>query len=595
MIMFFKLFTVTFCCLLACSVPARACEDPVLEDDLLQERVEDWQEMRFGMFIHWGPVSLKGTEIGWSRGNQVPRDEYDSLYKRFDPARFDADEWVGIAKQAGMKYMVITSKHHDGFCLWDTKQTDYNIMNSPFGRDVIKELSDACRKGGIAFGTYYSVLDWYHPDYGTGSPGGKTKKPDPDMDRYQEFLHNQLAELVNGYGPLFTIWFDGHWEEPWTFERGVELLKFCRELDPGMLINNRVGKAGKAEAGKTARKSKNPGEYDTPEQRIGAFNNKRPWETCMTICRQWAWKPEDSMKTFEQCIRTLVLTAGGDGNLLFNVGPMSDGRIEPRQADRLKEMGQWLGRHGRSIYGTRGGPFYPGNWGCSTHKGSTVFVHVFERDADAVLLPGISNRILSASLMTGGEVGFEQADDMITLTLPVNERDPVDTIVVLELDAPVTGMAAAARAPTVFDTGVCGGWISKDAAYEMSSRAAQWSVNEEHLLKGEGYSGDYAFHTEQEQNPHIIIDLGRAARVRGLEIVNRMGSLQDRAESLAAWVSKDAKEWTRVWQADSMRKVWSVVLGSAESSMESRYIKIGLNQKKAEYLHLYSVKVYGEL
>ncbi|MCC6155641.1 MAG: alpha-L-fucosidase, partial [Candidatus Hydrogenedentes bacterium] len=212
--------------------------------------------MRFGMFIHWGPVSLKGTEIGWSRGKEVPREEYDRLFEQFNPALFDADEWAQIAKDAGMRYLIITSKHHDGFCIWDSQYTDYDIMSTPFKRDVLGELSAACKKAGLAFSTYHSILDWYQPDYNTidaqGGPGfalraGQT----PSMDRYVEYLQNQLREIVTKYGPLQSMWFDGEWEKPWTVERGWTLLNYCRELDPEMLVNNRVGKGREGMEGVT--------------------------------------------------------------------------------------------------------------------------------------------------------------------------------------------------------------------------------------------------------------------------------------------------------------------------------------------------------
>ena len=205
--------------------------------------LKNWQEMRFGMFIHWGPVSLKGTEIGWSRGKEVPIEEYDNLCKQFNPEKFDANEWVRIAKDAGMKYVVFTTKHHDGFCMWATKQTDYHIMHTPFARDVTKELAEACRKQGLLFCAYHSICDWRHPDYPLGSPGGKSQKPAPDMDRYNQYLKNQLAELLHGYGPLGILWFDGEWEKPWTVERGADLYAYLRKLQPSLLINNRVSKA----------------------------------------------------------------------------------------------------------------------------------------------------------------------------------------------------------------------------------------------------------------------------------------------------------------------------------------------------------------
>ncbi len=402
------------------------------------EALQQWQDWRFGMFIHWGPVALKGTEIGWSRGKQVPSEEYDQLYKQFNPVKFDAKEWAQIAKDAGMRYMVITSKHHDGFCIWDTKQTGYNIMNSPFGRDVLKELSEACKEVGIAFGTYHSILDWYQPDYNTddaqGGPGfalpdGQT----PSMDRYQHFLHAQVKELVENYGPLHSMWFDGEWEKPWTPERALALYQHCRTLDPKMLVNNRVGKGRKGMKGVTKEGTLAPGDYDTPEQTVGALNDQRPWETCMTICHQWAWKPDDRMKSFKQCIQTLVNTAGGDGNLLFNVGPMPDGRIEPRQVDQLRKMGQWLKVNGQSVYGTRGGPYRPGTWGCSTQSGDTVYVHVMEFDGKRVKLPALERRVDAAKRMDGRKVKFRQTSDSLTLQIPKDEQDPVDTIVVLTL------------------------------------------------------------------------------------------------------------------------------------------------------------------
>ena len=187
-----------------------AADGPVAKSPAADaDSIRRWQEMRFGMFIHWGPVSLQGTEIGWSRGKEVPKDEYDRLYTKFNPTRFDADEWVEIAKAAGMKYLVITAKHHDGFCLWDSKLTEYDIMSTPLGRDVLKELAEACKRQGIMFATYYSICDWWHPDYPTGSPGGRTRKADPNMDRYITYMKGHLRELIEGYGPLGILWFDG--------------------------------------------------------------------------------------------------------------------------------------------------------------------------------------------------------------------------------------------------------------------------------------------------------------------------------------------------------------------------------------------------
>jgi alpha-L-fucosidase len=394
------------------------------------EALKKWRDARFGMFIHWGPVSLTGHEIGWSRGSQTPVEEYDNLYKRFNPTRFNADEWVATAKAAGMKYMVLTTKHHDGFCLWDTQQTDYNIMNTPFKRDVVKELAEACKKGGIAFGTYYSSCDWHHPAFPLGSPGGKTKKPNPDLAAYADYLHKQTTELVTKYGPLLTIWFDV--PQSYTGEYGIPMVRNLRGLQPDILINNRAY----AEAGRSGQfnKQRGVGDYDTPEQRIGGFQIDRPWETCMTICKQWAWKPNDKMKSLEECIQTLIRTNGGDGNLLFNVGPMPNGEIEGRQVERLKEMGGWLAKNGEAVYGTRGGPWKPSSQIVSTRKGDKIYLHILRKVEGPVSLPALPVAVRSARILNGPAIKHSLLDNKLSFEVPADSWTEIDTIVELTLD-----------------------------------------------------------------------------------------------------------------------------------------------------------------
>ncbi len=406
--------------------------------------VARWQDMRFGMFVHWGPVSLKGTEIGWSRGAQVPVEEYDGLHKRFNPQQFDAGAWARTAKAAGMKYLVITSKHHDGFCLWDSAATDFDIMASPFGRDVLKELSAACRAEGIAFGTYHSVCDWRHPAFPLGSPGGRTHKPHPDLRAYDAYLQQQVAELVTNYGPLVSMWFDV--PQSYGADLGVPMVRRLRALQPDILVNNRAY----APAARPGGGPQLPvGDFDTPEQHVGAWQDTRPWETCMTICNQWSWKPNDAMKTLGECLRILATCAGGNGNLLLNVGPMPDGRIEPRQAARLEEMGAWLATRGESIHGTRGGPVKPGRGFVTTRRGNTVYLHVFDGAPDEITLPAFPRRILRAEVLGGGAVETGTRDDAWVVTLPPALRQPAITVVRLTLDASAMDLPAAA-APTGF-------------------------------------------------------------------------------------------------------------------------------------------------
>ncbi|MBN2296099.1 MAG: alpha-L-fucosidase [Pirellulales bacterium] len=407
--------------ILAAPAPDKSVEQKVDGMNAPAAAIAKWRQLKFGLFIHWGPVSLKGTEIGWSRGgerrgrkdrgHQVPVEVYDNLYKEFNPVKFGPDEWVAIAKAAGMKYLVFTTKHHDGFVCFDSKLTDYKITSpeSPYGKDIVKMLSDACHRGGIEWGVYYSPPDWHHPDYRTENHG-----------KYIKYMHEQLRELLSNYGKVSMIFFDGLGGTAKDWDAKT-LIPMCRRMQPDVIINNRCGM---------------PADNDTPEQRIGKMQTDRPWETCMTICRQWAWKPGDNMKSKKECIQTLVRVVGGDGNLLFNVGPMPDGRIEPRQVERLKEMGQWLKQYGQTIYETRGGPFRTTNKFASTYRGKTVFLHILDDSQDLVELPPIDAKILSHKVLAGAKATIKQTPNSIEIEMAPNGRNPIDNIIVLELDKP---------------------------------------------------------------------------------------------------------------------------------------------------------------
>jgi alpha-L-fucosidase len=400
------------------------------------EAVEAWKDMRFGMFICWGPVSLTGREIGWSRGDPTPIAEYDSLYKRWNPDKFDARQWIRVVKDSGARYIVFLLKHHDGFCLWDTKQTDHSIMHGPFKRDVTKEIAAACREQGIGFFPYYSTCDWHHPDFPLTSPGGKVKRPAANLDRYNDYLEAQVKELIAGYGPLLGIWFD----VPQCFDRarGERVIRFARALQPTLLVNNRTGA---------------PGDFDTPENSVGRFQDRRPWETNATLNHQWTWKPNDTIRPLAECLQMLIVCVCGDGNFVLNTGPMPDGRIEPQQVARFREIGDWLKKYGEGIYGTRGGPWrspdenkrdqagYYGKftiaggnyWGGSTHKGNTVYLHVLRWPSHTIRLPAMGKKVVAHSVLTGGAAEIKQSAEGITVFVPPSQRDAIDTIVKLEL------------------------------------------------------------------------------------------------------------------------------------------------------------------
>ncbi len=407
-----------------------------------QQRLQWWLDARFGMFIHWDPSSVIASEISWSKefykddGENmldnprpspelfdihehkfwldwfkppVPGNIYDNLYKSFYPGMFNADTIVSIAKRAGMKYIIEVTKHHNGFCMWDSKYTDYDMMATPFKHDIISEMAKACERCGMKFGIYYSQRDWHQPDYGP-----------EHMDKYNEYMYNQIKELLTRNPNISVIFFDSEQYYPWQMWNGKELFKMIHQLRPDIIINDRCGV---------------PGDYTTPEQTIGEFNNKRSWESCMTFTGFWSWHGfQTPVIPYEKCLENLIRCAGGNGNLLMNVGPMPTGQIDPREINRLEKVGDWLSKNGESIYGTHGGPFMPDSIRVSTYKGNRIYIHLFDLKNDTFCLPGIKETILKASLLNGQEIDFSQSSNLITFRLPkVDGKEPVK-IISLTLD-----------------------------------------------------------------------------------------------------------------------------------------------------------------
>jgi alpha-L-fucosidase len=389
-------------------------------------RLAWWREARFGMFIHYGPVSLTGGEISWSRANSNPKCPnhgetpiavYDNLYKQFNPTNFNPDDWAGLARKTGMKYVVLTAKHCDGFLLWDSKVDSYNIMATPFNRDICAELAQAVRKQGLRLGWYFSPMDWRDPDF-------RSERNHLFLPRMQ----GELRELLSNYGTIDLLWFDFDGREAVYDQTNTYAL--LKRLQPQIIIDNRLDLS----TGDNNTQLLSPfADYYTPEQQIGGYDDKHPWETCMTICEQWAWKPGDKLKTPAEVISILCRTVGGDGNLLLNVGPMPDGRIERRQVAVLEAVGAWMKINGESIYGTRGGPYKPTSSVSSTRKDKAVYVHVLSTGLNHLELPALSRKIKSASLLGGGKVDIASHEGKILLTLAAT-RDPLPAVIKLELD-----------------------------------------------------------------------------------------------------------------------------------------------------------------
>jgi alpha-L-fucosidase len=412
-----------------------------------EARMQWWREARFGLFIHWGPVSLTEKEISWSRANSNPKCPnhgptpvavYDHLYEKFNPTNFKAQEWVDLAKASGVKYMVLTAKHCDGFLLWDSQVDHYNIVHSPFKRDVCAELAKAAHAAGMRIGWYFSPMDWRDSDF-------RTERNAVFIQRMQ----GEISELLSHYGTIDLLWFDYDGREAMYDQATTYPL--VKKHQPKILLTNRLD----LNPGNRNTQMLSPfADYYTPEQNIGAYDDQRPWESCMTISQhgQWAWGGHsDGVKSLAQCLNMLIRCAGGDGNVLLNVGPTPTGEIAPEQAERLKEIGAWLAKYGESIYDTRGGPFKPGSYGASTRQGNRIYLHVQHWPGESLKLPSIPAKIIRCTALSSGHPTCQQTDDALEISLPAADRNELDSIIVLELDRAASEIApvAVSAAPSL--------------------------------------------------------------------------------------------------------------------------------------------------
>ena len=418
------------------------------------QRMEWFREARFGMFIHWGLYSVPagewkgkkfGSNVEWIQSHaKIPVSEYTPLKDRFNPAKYDPEAWVKLAKDAGMKYIVITTKHHDGFCLWDSKQTDWDIASTPYGKDLLKPLAAACAKHGIKLCFYHSIMDWHHPQWGNKAEWrGNAATEKPDMDKYTAYLKAQLKEMLTDYGQIGIIWFDGEWEDAWTHERGKDLYAWLRAESPRLIINNRVDKGRNGMAGMNT-EDKFVGDYGTPEQEIPA--NGLPgvdWESCMTMNDTWGFSAHDNnWKSTETLVRNLIDIASKGGNYLLNVGPTAEGEIPAASIERLQAIAPWMKVNGDAIHGTQASPFprIPA-WGrCTTRPlpgGKTrLYLHVFQWPSDGrLVLSGLTNKALGASFLTkpGQALAVKRDAKGTVIQLPESAPDALATVVVLDV------------------------------------------------------------------------------------------------------------------------------------------------------------------
>lgn len=577
------------------------------------EEMKWFNDARYGMFIHFGLSTYIGKDLSWGmcytrkapdRGHGPIADSVWIKYpEKFVFENFDARKWVEIAQRAGMKYIVTIAKHHDGFHMWDTEFSDFKVTNTPFGRDYLKEIADACHEVGMKFGIYYSQRDWYHPDYSPvdtalidvvsqppffqAKEGVKEVKPGSNHQRYIDYQFDVVRELCTKYGKVDIFWFDACWwggmftADMWESER---LTRMIRELQPGIIINNRASI---------------PGDFDTPEQKIGMYQ-ERPWESCLTLCHSWSWS-DTPVKSKKKLINIITATATGNGNALLSWGSKWDGAFDSKQIERLEEVGDWLQEFGFTIYNTKGGPWYPESWGGSTYRDNKVWIHLNQANEYVLKLGRIDNKLLAASSLNGGDIDFKQSETgEIDLGLDKMKKDSISNIIELTFLKPVEGMAENQAFISKFNAPTYGSIISEKAKIGLSSRSELDRTEQHDFLLGETeLNAPFAFITKEESLPSVTLDLGRNYNVKGIEIINKK-AYAEKPGVFKLQVSSDAKNWKTIEEKSEKFKIWEVVLSQFNAGIDlpgisARYIKIELEANGKKPLHLYKIRAYGEV
>jgi alpha-L-fucosidase len=544
--------------------------------------LEWFRDAKFGMFVHFGLSAYKEKDLSWGicqtralpdQGEgPYPTEEWTKWKDKMALPEFDAEALVQYAIDAGMRYIVVIAKHHDGFHMWDTAYSDFKITNTPFGRDYLKEIADACHAADMKFGVYYSQRDWYHPDYMPVDPAKSERVPGRPLSwrpkpgesdtmgashqEYIDYQFNVCRELATKYGKLDIFWFDAlYWggmfsAGMWESER---LTRMIRELQPGILINNRASL---------------PGDFDTPEQKVGSFQTHRPWESCITLCGTWAYS-DTRVRPPKEVIRLLVDTICGDGNLLLSWGALWSGAFDPEQIATLRETGTWVKQHSEAIFDTRGGPWKPANWGGSVHRGEKVYLHITAPlPNDTLKLDGLRERVLAARIHKGEPVDFTQTGKTLEMRLPESLINPYATVVELTLDGPVDDIIDAEADVSMFQQPAYGEELQKTGRIRLSPN-----------------------------QPASTIDLGRLYSVTGLQL-NLIALPDSGPPAYRVYTSVDGEHWDIVDHEATRQRNQDIPImryeaGAFIPGKTARFLKIEKPESHPGSLRIQDSHVFG--
>lgn len=565
--------------------------------------VEKWQDLRYGLMISMGLTVKGNAELSWgtisanerkapdgnalSDGKSLPMAAWTRWDHDLTLEKFNAREWVRWAKAAGFKYIVPVIKHHEGYHLWDTQFSDYKVTNSPFGRDLFRELVDACHEEGMPIGIYYSQRDWHHPDYEPTGFGPDKSQPGPDHQKYIDYQFNVVRELLTKYGKIDVFWWDAAWwggmfrEQDWDAKRMTLMI---RKLQPGIVINNR---------------NSVPGDFDTPEQRMGVFQTNRAWESTVSYEDTWSYTGKGA-KTREQLINLIVKTVINNGNLVLSLGPEWAGNFNAEEMATTVKVGDWLRAHDKAIYNTRGGPWKPLTWGGSTWHGSIAYLHILDKNVGDLRLPSIKgNKVKSAvALVTDASgtvvrkpVSFQEKGGALTLSVPAEYRTDADTVVELALSRPLPegigldpfpGTDGATQSKSLqkpFDYElVYGKRTASIAGLTASSLATPLAEGDTSRLVQDGGQAGFAVATKAESHPWVQLDLGAPTFVTGVYLDADAGD-----QPLTIDVSADGVTYSHVWTMDTKgeKGPWEVevndfIAGAITPGRLARFVRIGV-------------------